>query len=273
MNPIEIQTHYRQQKALYHEGVLVPQTTILYRSAEAVDRLSRTKKLGIAMILFCFGAFLAAATPFLQLDSRYMVDQIQASIIERLNSMKQQARVLTNAPQPRPELNPLVAPDGSPIVPVNTDFSIIVPKLGINATVIPGVNPSQKFGYQELLKKGVAHASTSFYPNENGTVYLFSHSTNYEWFVDDLNAVFYLLKNAEPGDYVVLMYIGDRYTYQIREKKIVSSREVAYLQPQSGTRTLILQTCYPPGTFYKRLLVFADLIETKENVQFSDIQI
>jgi len=95
-------------------------------------------------------------------------------------------------------------------------------------------------------------------------VYLFSHSTNYAWFVKDLNAIFYLLKNLHTGDQIVLVYKEKVYTYALREKRVVSPTEVSYLAPVSGTRGLILQTCWPPGSTTERLLLFADLIQEQD---------
>lgn len=157
--------------------------------------------------------------------------------------------------------NPLLTPEGAVITPVNKEFSLIVPKVGINAEVVPNVNPLKANEYTVALKKGVAHASTSYFPDQPGPVYLFSHSTNYEWFVDDLNAVFYHLKNLEQGDLVVLFYKGNRYTYKLTHKKVVSPKDISYLAPDSDERTLILQTCWPPGSIAQRLLLFAELIE------------
>jgi sortase A len=180
--------------------------------------------------------------------------------------VSESVRQWTNPEKPLPKavpvvFNPLVTPDGGSIQPINTEFSLIVPKIGINAAVIPAVNPATPGEYLAALEKGIAHASTSYFPDEDGTVYLFSHSTNYDWFVDDLNAVFYLLKNLETGDLIVLFYKGERYTYRLKDKRVVAPTEVSYLVPQSGAKRLILQTCWPPGSTTERLLIFADLVE------------
>lgn len=186
-----------------------------------------------------------------------------AQLVSRATAFMQ---VRANPPLPIPKavpviFDPLKTPDGASIAPVNTEFSLIVPKVGINAAVIPAVNPANPGEYLEALEKGVAHASTSFFPDEDGTVYLFSHSTNYDWFVKDLNAVFYLLKNLETGDLVVLFYKGSRYTYKLTDKQIVAPTAVSFLVPQPGAKKLILQTCWPPGSTAERLLLFAELIE------------
>lgn len=223
------------------------------------------RKIGIALSMLAAGGLIGAILPFLNLEISYRFKTFTTKITEAVTS-KNAAAIspdIVAVKTAAMEFNPLFDNQGSPIDPVNRDFGLIIPSIGVNATVIPGVNPASSEGYLAALKEGVAHASTSYYPYENGTVYLFSHSTNYEWFVKDLNAVFYLLKNVSEGDLVVIMYLGNRYTYAIRETQVVGKREIAYLKPQPGSRNLILQTCWPPGTNSKRLLIFADLIEEK----------
>ena len=125
-------------------------------------------------------------------------------------------------------------------------------KVAAQAAVIPAVNPANPGEYLDALQKGVAHASTSYFPDEDGTVYLFSHSTNYDWFVKDLNAVFYLLKNLQTGDTMVIYYKSKQYIYRLTDKRIVKPTEISYLVPQSGSKRLILQTCWPPRSTAER---------------------
>lgn len=193
--------------------------------------------------------------PKVKLETTYLTEKAREKVSLAINP---QIPLPPSAPV---IFNPLLTPDGKVLTPVNKDFSLIVPKIGINAAVIPNVNPLKPNEYAAALKKGVAHASTSYFPDQPGPVYLFSHSTNYEWFVDDLNAVFYHLKNLEQGDLVVLFYKGKRYTYKLTHKKVVSPKEISYLAPDTDEKTLILQTCWPPGSIAQRLLLFAELIE------------
>jgi LPXTG-site transpeptidase (sortase) family protein len=225
---------------------------------EKVKTRRLNRKLGLALLALAMGGLIGPLSLTARLEAGQVLRNIgntRGAIVRKLNP-----------PKPLPPavpivFNPLLTPDGSAISPVNTDFSLIVPSIGINAPVIASVNPAKTGEYQEALKEGVAHASTSYLPDQNGTVYLFSHSTNYEWFVRDLNAVFYHIKNLEEGSLIVVFYKDNRYTYKLREKRVVGPKEVSYLQPQSGHRNLILQTCWPPGSVAQRLLLFADLIE------------
>ncbi len=221
-----------------------------------VSRANWSRRIGFALVAIALGGMLGPLSTQIRLESAYKVAQIKQSVVATAAPPK---RLL---PSSVPlALQPLRDPDGKEIAPASQDFAIIVPKIGINAAVTANVDPAKPAAYQKALETSVAHASTSFTPDKNGTTYLFSHSTNYEWFVKDLNAVFYLLKNLEKGDSIVLVYKGNRYTYKLTDKKIVSPKDVSYLIPEAGKKSLILQTCWPPGSTTERLLLFADLVQ------------
>jgi LPXTG-site transpeptidase (sortase) family protein len=218
-----------------------------------------TRFVGISLLAIGIGGMMGPLVPQLRLEARSAVTSAREADYNKKEAEKP-------LPQSAPVVfEPLKAPDGTIITPVNNDFSIVIPKIGVNAPIIANVDPAQPNAYHEALINGVAHASTSFFPDQDGTVYLFSHSTNYAWFVKDLNAVFYLVKNLEKGDSVVLIYKGKRYTYRISDKQIVSPRKTSYLIPFAGKKSLILETCWPPGSVAQRLLIFADLIEIGSN--------
>ncbi len=225
-----------------------------------VDRINFGRRIALGLIALSLGGIAGPLTSALRLEAHYAYQRVQGTI----NSKQKASKPL---PRSVPVVfNPLKTVDGSSIDPASKEFGLVIPKIGINTAVIPGVNPTDPGQYLEALKKGVAHASTSYFPDEDGTVYLFSHSTNYDWFVKDLNAVFYLLKNLSEGDLVVIYYKGRQYTYTLREKRVVKPSDVSYLIPQKGTKTLILQTCWPPGSTTERLLLFADLVEEQSTI-------
>lgn len=216
--------------------------------------------IGFGIIALALGGIFRSLIPNMQMELSYYLPQL----VDRVNTIW--VKPAPPLPKSAPKVfTPLLDNNGNEIIPSDMNFSIIVPKIGINAAIVPAVNPTNPKEYDEALQKGVAHASTSFFPNENGAVYLFSHSTNYEWFIKDLNAVFYLMKNLEAGDLVILIYKGTRYTYSITEKRIVSPKEVSYMAPIEGKKMLILQTCWPPGSTTERQLVFADLLDISYN--------
>ncbi|MGA2911630.1 MAG: sortase [Candidatus Levyibacteriota bacterium] len=153
----------------------------------------------------------------------------------------------------------LAGPQEQVLVPKDPNFSIIIPKIGASAKVFPNVDISNQNVFLPILMQGVAHAAGTVFPGMNGNVYLFAHSTDNFWDVGRYNAVFYLLKDLNKGDEVVIFYQNKRYNYIVTGSKIVSPSDVSYLvnSQNQDKQQLILQTCWPPGTTLQRLLVFA----------------
>lgn len=143
------------------------------------------------------------------------------------------------------------------LIPQDPNFSIVIPKIGANARIIPNVDVSDEPAYLEALQKGVAHAKGTAFPGENSHIFLFAHSTDYIWNVGTYNAVFYLLSKLEKSDEVNIFYKNNRYVYKVIDKKIVDPSQVEYLTRKTNREFLTLQTCWPPGTTLKRMLVFA----------------
>lgn len=142
--------------------------------------------------------------------------------------------------------------------PKDTRFSLIIPKIGASEKVFENIDPSNEKAYGETLLKGVAHAQGTSFPGYGGNTYIFAHSADSFWNVGRYNAVFYLLKELQSGDDVVVFFQNKRFNYEVTETKIVDATDLSYLKPDIGTgETLTLQTCWPPGTTWKRMLVFA----------------
>jgi sortase A len=146
------------------------------------------------------------------------------------------------------------------IYPTNTSFSIVIPKLNATAPIIDNVDPYDSTAYLKALKEGVAHAAGTAYPGEFGNVYLFAHSTDAFYNVGRYNAVFFLIGHLTPGDEIDIFYRGNLLKYFVYDKKVVEPTDTEYLGTLlEGEKTLTLQTCYPPGTTIKRLVVLAKL--------------
>ena len=143
------------------------------------------------------------------------------------------------------------------LVPKDPEFSVVIPKIGANAKVLANVDAADEKAYLEALNKGVAHAGGTKFPGESGHIFLFAHSTDYFWNVGTYNAIFYLLNKLTKGDEVDLFYQGQRYVYKVVDSVIAEPAQVEYLTRKSNKEFLTLQTCWPPGTTLKRLLVFA----------------
>ncbi|OQY68549.1 hypothetical protein B6D29_00645 [Microgenomates bacterium UTCPR1] len=143
------------------------------------------------------------------------------------------------------------------LTPIDPEFSIVVPKIAANSKVYANTNAANEKEYLDILEKGVAHTLGTAFPGEGGHIFLFAHSTDYFWNVGNYNAVFYLLYKLEKGDEVNLFHKGQRYVYKVIGSEVVDPSEVQYLTRKTNREFLTLQTCWPPGTTLKRLLVFA----------------
>jgi sortase A len=176
----------------------------------------------------------------------------------------------------------LVKPRAIEEVEVDRDWQIVIPKIGAQAEVIAEVSSANEEEYLEALKRGVAHARGSVKPGEQGTTFLFAHSTDSILNVKNYNAVFYLLNKLDVGDEVWVDYLGERLVYEVVYKEVVAADDERYVKvfqqalkgAKEGFSTpgvenegllgnssqLILQTCWPPGTTWKRLLIRAELV-------------
>lgn len=195
-------------------------------------------------------AFVMFFTPIIVIESQSHWRKLQSHIADlQLQSQTNAPVTPTPTPTPKPEINS-----------VEDYFSLEFPRLKIASRIIPNVDASDNKEYESALKIGVAHAAGTGLPDDtdqNKTIYLFAHSTNATFNIQRYNAQFYALKDSVAGDEIKVRYWGKDYTYVVRETKIVDADDTSFLEPQMDEERLILQTCYPPGTTWKRLVVIA----------------
>jgi sortase A len=136
-------------------------------------------------------------------------------------------------------------------------FYITIPKIAASSPIIANVDPWQESIYNEALKRGVAHAKGTAIPGQEGTIFLFAHSSGMPWELTRYNTIFLRLGDLQREDLIKVFNDGKEYTYEVTGKKEVWPHEVNYLLEHEKNQ-LILQTCTPIGTSLKRLLVFAE---------------
>jgi len=228
------------------------------------------------IILRTLGNFLLLASlygisrtlgPAVLLESKYRLNQmrnVRYQIAWKGVVAEDETEVLSEEPTPTPEIinNTLFGQiSGGDKVeflePVSSKFGIIIPKIGANAPIAPNIDAGKPNIYLDALKKGVAHAAGTVFPGVTGNIFLFAHSTDNFWNVGRYNAIFYLLKELEKGDEVDLFLNGKRHIYRVTNKLIVDPTEIEYLTRQTNYEQLTLQTCWPPGTTFKRLIILA----------------
>jgi sortase A len=122
---------------------------------------------------------------------------------------------------------------------------IVIPKINIDAPIIGGVS-------WEDLKKGVGHLPGSAQPGERGNMYLAAHN-------DIFGEIFRYLEKLEVGDEYHIYAGAEKFTYIVREKRIIEPTEVDVMLPTTEP-VATLQTCYPYLIDTHRLVIIGDLV-------------
>lgn len=147
--------------------------------------------------------------------------------------------------------------------PVSPDPRVIIPKINVSAPVIYGLEDLSESTAQEALKRGVIHYpiyGASAYPGQNGNTVLLGHSSS-DWFSDgQFKFIFVQLNRLTEGDLFYLDYEGVRYVYRIFKTEIINPDQVDKLAIGTDKPYATLITCDPPGTAFRRLVVYAEQI-------------
>lgn len=146
-----------------------------------------------------------------------------------------------------------------PTPPLSIDskgYFILIPRIQAVSPIVVGVDPWNRTEYDLALSKGIAQAKGTFLPGEEKLIFLFAHSSGMPWEILAKNVPFLRLDEVRTGDQLILSRSGKEYIYIVSAKKVVEATETKYLQDTSKN-ILILQTCWPLGTDWKRLLVIA----------------
>ncbi len=216
-----------------------------------------TRFFGYFIFLTGLVSFIFLLGPLLQAEFKYRADRILG--VKRTVPNIVTSSEATDSAQSGPVNFASVEASENSIIPVSTDYGIVIEKINANARVIPGVNPASEREYVQALTSGVAEALGGTPPGQPGNLYLFSHSTDAPWNIIRFNAVFYLLRELEKGDRVIIFHRNIRYDYIVFDKVVVSPTDVSYLTNRYDSPVLTLQTCDPPGTLLNRLVVRAKL--------------
>lgn len=149
------------------------------------------------------------------------------------------------------------------VTPVDPNYSLVIPKIGVNSRIIDNVDPLVVSSYMPALNKGVARSVTSVEPDAGGNTFLFAHSAKDAAEAKRYGSIFWQLAALAIGDKIYVFYQGHEYVYVVSDVNIVPQTATDILNYQAGRPMVTLMTCWPPGVDYMRQLVFGDLIFTR----------
>lgn len=200
---------------------------------------------GIAGLIFTF-------QPIVSTEVAYRLRQARGVASEQVQEAQAVVAAVENEGQKAQKFAQEV---GAP----NTYFSIYIPKIGAVSQITDNVDPVNEKAYLTALKQGVAHAAGSVFPGMGGATYLFAHSSEAGLRGAQYNTIFYLLRELQTQDEVYIFFLDKVYKYRVVAKHTVDGDDTHWLtEAKQGSERLILQTCWPPGTAWKRLVVVAE---------------
>ena len=213
---------------------------------------------GLGLIVISIVGLIFVYIPLGAAEIRYGISKTELAQLVRKNQTEDWDRKLAEQRQVqkmngKPVENTLPTDWAVPDV----KYSIYIPKILAISRVIGNVDAGDAKAYLAALQKGVAEARGLAHPGETGTTFLFAHSVGSRVDFARYNAVFYLLDDLTYGDDIEIVYQSKLYKYTVADKQILEANDTRYLVPQTLSEKLVLQTCYPPGTSWKRLVIVA----------------
>lgn len=174
------------------------------------------------------------------LPSGHIVED-DGSIVEfNLNEIPSHLRAVVQAQILQPVLD-------RPEPTAETALRIVIPKLEIDAVIVPGTDP-------EALRLGVGQLINGITPNtDEGNLVLAAHNDIY-------GEIFRYLDQLEPGDRFTVYTQIQQHEYVVASTEIVQPNDVWVMEDQSGRTMTTLISCYPYQVNDRRIVVFADRI-------------
>ena len=145
---------------------------------------------------------------------------------------------------------------------IGPSYWLEIPSLGITAPIIMEQSSNLNVIYKRL-EKGVVHYSPSPELGELGTSVILGHSSAYPWYRGSYGSVFALISKLNAGDRINIYGNSKTLNYKVSKSLVFSpfstDEELLSGFEQSNDSSIILMSCWPVGTNYKRLAVRADL--------------
>jgi sortase A len=224
--------------------------------SKAVPKKTKARKT-LSTILIILGALLILLSlgPFIQQEIFFYIGELKNQDF----TLAPSEQTVEDSPFAR-----LISTKQIKLDPVDTDFGLVIERLGINVPVVKDVSVSDTDAYMAALEHGVAHAMVTGYPSRKpGNVYIFAHASLNFWRLGKYATVFNLLRHLTPGDLIHVFYQGETFVYRVVNVERYKGWNTYPLTRKVLEPLLTLQTCDPPGTTLNRLVVTAKLVEVR----------
>lgn len=118
-----------------------------------------------------------------------------------------------------------------------------------------------KIGGSDLFKSLIAWP-TGALPGSMGNTIVFGHSALPIFYnPSSYTTMFTHVYDLRSGDEIEIDYDGVKYKYVVESKKTISPTDLSVLEQNYASSKLVLITCVPPGTYLKRGVITAKLVQ------------
>lgn len=133
-----------------------------------------------------------------------------------------------------------------------SNYSLSIPELNIENAFVSATDNN--------VDKHLVHFPGTSLPPNKGTAVIFGHSTLPQLFdPKNYKTIFANAHKLVVGDTIHITVGNTLYTYKIYGISIVDAEDTSYLTQEYDKSHLIIVTCTPPGTIWKRLIIKAQL--------------
>lgn len=135
-----------------------------------------------------------------------------------------------------------------------TLYEISIPKLKIDNAVV-------EVGSLDLKKSLIQYPQTAL-PGQFGSPVVFGHSVLPQFFnPKSYLTIFSTLYKLKQSDEILINFDNIQYKYLVEEMYEVLPTDLSVLEQRFDGRYLTLVTCTPPGTYLRRLVIKARIVD------------
>ncbi len=138
-------------------------------------------------------------------------------------------------------------------------YYVHIPKLDVRSAQVI-------VGGEDLNQSLIQYPGTAL-PGQAGSPVIFGHSVLRTFYNPKFSnphryvSIFSKIMTLEKGDEILVDYDGVSYTYEVRDKIEVKPEDISILEQRFNNRELKLITCVPEGTYLRRGVVIAQLVD------------
>lgn len=141
---------------------------------------------------------------------------------------------------------------------------LVIDSIGVRAPIVFNVPSNNDLIYKNL-ESGIVHYSNTVKPGLPGASVMLGHSSAYPWYKGNYGAVFALLSKLNVGDRFYIQYSDNRtFVYEMTQAIIfnpfANDKRLTALENEPES-SIVLISCYPVGTNYKRIAVQAKQVQ------------